>query len=56
MKIRLYTNGDWLRVCAIHDAARRDELAAAHLEAAFLTLEQTAENEGFHEYRYEWQR
>ena len=50
MKIRAYTNEDWLRVCAIHDVARKDELAAAHLEAAFLTLEQTAENEGFHEY------
>ncbi|MBZ8140793.1 hypothetical protein CLD22_12890 [Rubrivivax gelatinosus] len=50
MNIRPYTTIDWKRVCQIHDAARRDELAAARLEAAFLTLEQTAENEGFHEY------
>jgi GNAT superfamily N-acetyltransferase len=50
MNIRPYTADDWLRVCQIHDAARRDELAAANLEAAFLTLEQTAENEDFHGY------
>ncbi|TXI90344.1 MAG: GNAT family N-acetyltransferase [Burkholderiaceae bacterium] len=50
MKIRPYEKNDWPRVCAIHDAARRFELAAAHLDAAFLTLEQTAENEGFYEY------
>ena len=50
MNIRPYTPDDWDRVCAIHDAARRDELAAAGLEAAYLTLEQTAENEGFHDY------
>jgi GNAT superfamily N-acetyltransferase len=51
MHIRSYASDDWERVCQIHDAARRDELAAAGLEAAFLTLEQTAENEGFHEYK-----
>ena len=51
MHIRPYASDDWERVCQIHDAARRDELAAAGLEAAFLTLDQTAENEGFHEYR-----
>jgi ribosomal protein S18 acetylase RimI-like enzyme len=50
MNIRPYTDDDWSRVCEIHDAARRDELAAAGLAGAFLTLEQTAENEGFHEY------
>ncbi|MFN7570851.1 MAG: GNAT family N-acetyltransferase [Betaproteobacteria bacterium] len=50
MNIRPYTSGDWERVCAIHDAARRDELAAAGLDAAYLTLAQTAENEGFHDY------
>lgn len=48
--IRPYTAADWSRVCEIHDAARRDELAAASLSAAFLTLEETAENEGFHDY------
>jgi ribosomal protein S18 acetylase RimI-like enzyme len=50
MNIRPYTPADWAQVCAIHDAARRDELVAAGLEAAYLTLEQTAENEGFHDY------
>ncbi len=50
MDIRHYTPADWERVCEIHDAARRDELAAAGLDAAYLTLAQTAENEGFHEY------
>ncbi len=46
MTIRAYLDEDWRRLCAIHDAARRDELAAAGLSAAFLTLEETAENEG----------
>lgn len=50
MNIRPYTADDWTRVCQIHDAARRDELAAAGLEAAYLTLEETAQNEGFHDY------
>jgi ribosomal protein S18 acetylase RimI-like enzyme len=50
VNIRPYTPADWDRVCEIHDAARRDELAAAGLEAAYLTLAQTAENEGFHDY------
>ncbi len=50
MNIRPYTPDDWERVCQIHDAARRDELAAAGLSAAYLTLQQTAENEGFHDY------
>ncbi|MEN9780731.1 MAG: hypothetical protein RL014_1879 [Pseudomonadota bacterium] len=50
MDIRTYTTADWARVCQIHDAARLDELAAAGLDAAYLSLEQTAENEGFHEY------
>ena len=50
MNIRPYTAKDWDRICQIHDAARRDELAAAGLEDAYLTLEQTAENEGFHDY------
>lgn len=46
MKIRGYVNADWERLCAIHDAARKDELAAAELSAAFLNLEATAESEG----------
>lgn len=50
MNIRPYRPADWERVCQIHDAARRDELSAAGLQSAFLTLEQTAQNEGFHDY------
>jgi GNAT superfamily N-acetyltransferase len=50
MNIRPYTTDDWGRVCEIHDAARRDELAAAGLSDAYLTLAETAENEGFDEY------
>jgi ribosomal protein S18 acetylase RimI-like enzyme len=50
VNVRPYTVADWDRVCQIHDAARRDELASARLDAAYLTLEQTAENEGFHDY------
>jgi len=50
MHIRPYATEDWERVCQIHDAARRDELAAAGLTAAFLSLEETAANEGFHDY------
>jgi GNAT superfamily N-acetyltransferase len=50
MHIRPYAAEDWERVCQIHDAARKDELSAAGLAEAFLTLEQTAENEGFHDY------
>lgn len=46
MKLRPYSPADWERLCVIHDAARLDELEASGLAAAFLTLEQTAENEG----------
>lgn len=46
MPIRPYRPDDWPRLCAIHDAARRDELAASGLMDAYLTLAQTAENEG----------
>ncbi|MBO9661894.1 GNAT family N-acetyltransferase [Dokdonella sp.] len=46
MLLRPYTPDDWHRLCEIHDRARIGELRAAGLEAAYLTLEQTAENEG----------
>ncbi len=46
MKIRPYIPTDWSRLSAIHDAARLDELRLSAGEAAFLTLEQTAINEG----------
>ena len=44
--LRPYAAADWPRLCEIHDAARRHELRDAGLDAAFLTLEQTAEGEG----------
>jgi ribosomal protein S18 acetylase RimI-like enzyme len=46
MKLRPYSPGDWQRLCAIHDAARVHELQASGLLDAFLSLEQTAQNEG----------
>jgi ribosomal protein S18 acetylase RimI-like enzyme len=46
MNLRPYSPGDWERLCAIHDAARVHELQASGLADAFLSLEQTAENEG----------
>lgn len=45
-QIRPYRKADWPHLCAIHDSARRDELSASGYVAAFLTLEQTAQNEG----------
>ncbi len=49
MHIRPYAPDDWQRICAIHDAARKYELNASGLIAAFLTLGQTAESEGLFE-------
>jgi ribosomal protein S18 acetylase RimI-like enzyme len=46
MILRPYLPTDWERLCCIHDAARVYELEASGLTAAFLTLEETAENEG----------
>jgi ribosomal protein S18 acetylase RimI-like enzyme len=46
MEIRPYRTEDWPRLCEIHDLARLDELRLSAGEASFLTLEQTAENEG----------
>ncbi len=46
ISIRPYAPDDWPRLCAIHDAARLDELKLSAGEAAFLTLEQTAEGAG----------
>ncbi|PXX33708.1 GNAT family N-acetyltransferase [Undibacterium pigrum] len=46
MNIRNYLPADWPRLCTIHDAARVFELQAAGLPDAYLTLEQTGENEG----------
>jgi ribosomal protein S18 acetylase RimI-like enzyme len=44
--LRPYRPDDWRRLCEIHDAARRDELAASGLADAFLDLNATAESEG----------
>ena len=44
--IRPYATSDWPRLCAIHDAARLDELKLSVSADAFLNLEQTAASEG----------
>ena len=49
--IRAYNPNDWPRLCVIHDAARLDELRLSVGEAAFLSLEQAAENEGLFDLR-----
>ncbi|MEO1094070.1 MAG: N-acetyltransferase [Cyanobacteria bacterium J06638_28] len=46
VNIRPYQSTDWSRLCEIHDASRLDELRFTVGVEAFLTLEQTAENEG----------
>lgn len=46
LTIRPYALADWPRLCVIHDAARLDELRPTVGVAAFLPLEQAAENEG----------
>ncbi|MEJ6395967.1 GNAT family N-acetyltransferase [Gymnodinialimonas sp. 2305UL16-5] len=47
--IRPFEQADWARLCEIHDAARQDELALSVGMEAFLSLEQTYENEGLFE-------
>lgn len=46
MHLRQYVPAEWGRLCEIHDAARKYELSAAGLSDAFLSLEQTAHEEG----------
>ncbi|ESA33165.1 gcn5 family acetyltransferase [Leptolyngbya sp. Heron Island J] len=46
INIRPYKSTDWPRLCEIHDVSRLDELALSVGTDAFLTLEQTADNEG----------
>ena len=48
--IRPYRDADYPRLCAIHDAARRNELALAGLSDAFLPLEVAAQREGLFNY------
>ncbi|MXV06341.1 MULTISPECIES: GNAT family N-acetyltransferase [unclassified Xanthomonas] len=58
MNIRPYRADDWARLCAIHDAARLEELQAAGLADAFLPLPIAAEREHLFDYRVqvaEWQ-
>lgn len=50
IRIRPYRNADYPRLCAIHDAARRNELALAGLSDAFLPLEVAAGREGLFDY------
>lgn len=48
--IRPYCERDWQDICKAHDAARKQELALAGLEAAFLQLSVAAEREDLFEY------
>ena len=45
ISVRPYNDADWAQICRIHDAARLDELRDSVGLEAFLTLEQTCENE-----------
>lgn len=49
MHIRPYQTTDWQAICQVHDAARVFELEASGLSDAFLTLEETGEEEGLFE-------
>ncbi|MFI5937791.1 GNAT family N-acetyltransferase [Actinoplanes sp. NPDC051494] len=44
--IRPYSDADWEAIAGIHDTARLDELRGSAGVEAFLTLAQTAEDEG----------
>lgn len=46
LEVRRYRDADWDAIAAIHDRARLDELRMTVGEAAFLSLEETAEHEG----------
>jgi ribosomal protein S18 acetylase RimI-like enzyme len=46
LSIRPYESDDWQAIAAIHDAARLLELRMTVGEEAFLSLAETAENEG----------
>jgi hypothetical protein len=46
LSIRPYERDDWSAIAAIHDAARLVELRLTVGEEAFLSLAETAENEG----------
>lgn len=48
---RPYRQRDFLRICAIHDAARLDELRLSNLQEAFVPLRVAAEREGLFDYQ-----
>lgn len=48
--IRPYVSSDYAALCAIHDAARRVELALASLDGAFLPFSIAAGREDFFDY------
>ena len=50
VRIRPYDSADWPRLCAIHDAARKNELRLAGLEDAFLPLAIAAQREDLFQY------
>ncbi len=50
IKIRPYTDEDWLSICQIHDKARLDELKDSVDIKAFIPLEIAAEKEGLFDY------
>lgn len=50
MEIRPYTQADWPRIAAVHDAARPMELHLADLDGAFLPLSVAAQREGLFDY------
>lgn len=52
INVRPYESTDWSRLCEIHDASRLDELALTVGTDAFLTLEQTADNEGLFDNKF----
>ncbi|MCM1102733.1 MAG: GNAT family N-acetyltransferase [Clostridium sp.] len=49
--IRPYRDADFARICEIHDPARKNELALAGLEDAFLPLSVAAGREGLFDYQ-----
>lgn len=46
MQIRKYQESDFSTLCEIHDPARKQELAAANLTAAFIPFKIASQKEG----------
>lgn len=51
IRIRPYEEGDFVRLCEIHDPARKKELGLAELPDAFLPLSVAAEREELFDYQ-----